>query len=51
MIINLNDSFQDHYVSPIIEVLEIKNEGLLCISGNGSNDPFYEDDEWSNLFD
>lgn len=42
---------QGHYESPVIEVLEIHGEGLLCMSGSGFNDSFYEDDEWSDLWD
>jgi len=45
------DHLQDMYVSPSVDVFIIQNEGLLCMSGSGSNDPLYEDDEWAGLLD
>ena len=40
------------YVSPVLEVLDIKTEGILCASGDvedGGNGGYLEDNEWGTF--
>ena len=34
------------YVSPAVAVSEISNEGVLCVSTNGSHESWGEEDLW-----
>ena len=50
---NYKDDFsvQGKYEKPTVQIVIFQNEGVFCLSGSGSHDSFYEDDEWGGLLD